>query len=69
MKPYTSILNDIDLDAVTGGSAGSAFLQGIANGVANATGGTPPHFGVAPTTGTGGTRPCGSNHNGVIYPM
>ena len=71
MNNQTSILTDIELDTVAGGSIGSSFMEGMATGAASGTAidVPPPHFGVGPTTGTGGGRPCNSNHNGVHYPM
>jgi hypothetical protein len=71
MNNQTSILTDIELDAVTGGSIGSAFMKGMAAGASKGTSIDlpPPNFGVGPTTGSGGGgRPCNSNHNGVHYP-
>jgi hypothetical protein len=68
MNNQTSILTDIALDAVVGGSMitemAAAAVKGAASG---ATGSAAPNFGVAfPTSGNGGGR-CNSNHNGVHY--
>jgi len=65
----TSILTDIELDAVAGGSIGSSALRAMAAGtVSGGTGGGGSQFPIGPTTGSGGKGPC-KNHNGVSYPM
>jgi hypothetical protein len=64
----TSILTDIELDAVAGGSIFSEITAAAAGGAGKGTGLPPPHFGVGPATGTGGGSHLCSNHNGLIYP-
>jgi hypothetical protein len=64
----TSILTDIELNAVAGGSIGSSALRGMTVGaVVGGTGGAGT-FPVGPATGTGG-KPCNSNHHGVLHPL
>jgi hypothetical protein len=76
MDAQTSILNDIELEAVAGGTVWSAAaagaIQGAMGGVGGAKGsGTLPppkfEFPIGPATGTGGDGHCNTNHNGVRY--
>ena len=71
-RPETSILNDIELDAVVGGSFWSAVaagaIQGAMGGAGGATGGgtTLPPSNFGPATGTGGGGRCNTNHRASI---
>jgi hypothetical protein len=60
----TSILTDIELNAVAGGSIGSSALRAMTTGaVVGGTGGAGT-FPVGPATGTGG-KPCNSKCHGM----
>jgi hypothetical protein len=65
MNKQTSILTDIDLDVVAGGSfitqMAAAGVQGAATGSAGGT------FFQSASRPTGKTKSCSSNHNGVHY--
>jgi hypothetical protein len=70
----TSILTDIELGTVAGGSGsvGLSFLQGMAAGAGGVSpgGGSRPNFGAGMYgSGGGSSKPCNSNHNGVHYPQ
>ena len=68
----TSILTDIELDAVAGGSIGRSFLEAMAAGAGgvSSSGGSRPNFGGGMYgSGGGSSKPCNSNHNGVHYPQ
>jgi hypothetical protein len=73
MNNQTSILTDIELDAVNGGSFWGAVVAGVLQGATNASTGVwtappPSNFGVGQTTSTGGGGGrCNANHNGVHY--
>jgi hypothetical protein len=66
-----SILTELELDAVAGGSIGLSFLQGMAAGAGGTSpGGSRPNFGGGMYgSGGGSSKPCNSNHNGVHYPQ
>lgn len=65
MNKQTSILTDIDLEVVAGGSF---ITQMAAAGVKGAAKGAAPNFGSVYTgPKTSGSGRCDSNHNGVHY--
>ena len=65
----TSILTDIELNAVAGGSIFSEIAAaGLRGAVEGVSGGGAPNFGSVYTgPKTSGPKPCNSNHNGVHY--